>query len=118
MPPEAEERTPGLSRAGLVSAGLSLVQEAGLDALSMRALADRLDVKAASLYWHVRDRRELVELLAESILDSVIRPRHRSSWRLTVQAICEALGRRVAAQKDAGRVVLEVPEALTRSDAF
>jgi len=50
MSRDAEERSPALSRAGLVSAALSLVQQEGLDALTMRALADRLGVKAASLY--------------------------------------------------------------------
>ena len=60
-----EERQRGLTRDRLVGAALELVNEEGLDALSMRALADRLEVKAASLYWHVRDRRELLELLAE-----------------------------------------------------
>ena len=66
MSPE-EERQRGLTRERLVEAALELINQEGLDALSMRALADRLDVKAASLYWHVRDRRELLELLAESI---------------------------------------------------
>src|SRR5258708_25515881 len=70
----------GLSRARLVAEALGLVQEEGLEALSMRALADRLHVKAASLYWHVRDRRELLELLAESILDGVPAP-NAEVWR-------------------------------------
>jgi TetR/AcrR family transcriptional regulator, tetracycline repressor protein len=74
------EKSPGLSRAGLVSAALRVVQEEGLEALTMRALADQLNVRAASLYWHVRDRRELLELLAESILDGVPAVR-TSGWR-------------------------------------
>src|SRR5216683_2282528 len=45
------EKEAGLSRARLVSAALSLVQEEGLEALSMRGLADRLNVKAARLHW-------------------------------------------------------------------
>src|SRR4029077_19910430 len=75
-----KEKEPGLSRARLVSEALGLVQEEGLDALSMRGLADRLNVKAASLYWHVRDRRELLELLAESILGRVAPP-SPGAWR-------------------------------------
>ena len=117
MSPE-EEKQRGLSRERLVAAALELINEEGLDALSMRALADRLDVKAASLYWHVRDRRELVELLAESILDSVSHPRARATWRESVAAIADALARRMSAQKDAGRIMLEVREALERSDTF
>ena len=113
-----EEKQRGLTRDRLVEAGLDLINEEGLEGLSMRALADRLEVKAASLYWHVRDRRELLELLAESILDGVSRPRARATWRQTVQAIADALRSRVANQKDANRILLEVPEALERSDTY
>ena len=113
-----EERQRGLTRERLVEAALQLIQEEGLEALSMRALADRLDVKAASLYWHVRDRRELLELLAESILETVRRPRLGPSWKANAIAIADGLSRRVAAQKDAGRILLEVPESLTRSHVY
>src|ERR1700681_5033188 len=109
------EKSPGLSRAGLVSAALRVVQEEGLEALTMRALAEQLNVKAASLYWHVRDRRELLELLAESILDSV--PAVRAlGWRPAVVKAAVALRAAFATQRDAARIVLEVPESLQRSD--
>jgi AcrR family transcriptional regulator len=113
-----EEERQGLTRERLVDAALALIREEGLEGLSMRALAERLQVKAASLYWHVRDRRELVELLAESILESVERPRAGAGWRSAVLDIGAALGQRVSAQKDADRILLEVPEALERSDTF
>ena len=117
MPPD-ERGARGLSRERLVEAALNLIQEAGLDGLSMRALADRLDVKAASIYWHVRDRGELLDLLAESILDSVRRPRTSGGWRAAAVAIAGALAERVAGQRDAARVLLESPDAITRSDNF
>ena len=113
-----EEKQRGLTRDRLVEAALALINEEGLEGLSMRALADRLDVKAASLYWHVRDRRELLELLAESILDGVNRPRRGAGWRQGVLAMGEALRLRVSAQKDADRILLEVSDALGRSDTF
>ena len=113
-----EEKQRGLTRHRLVEAALALINEEGLDGLSMRALADRLDVKAASLYWHVRDRRELLELLAESILDGVMRPRRGAGWRQGVVAIGEALRQRVSSQKDADRILLEVSDSLARSDTF
>ena len=113
-----DDRQRGLTRERLVEASLQLIQEEGLDALSMRALAERLDVKAASLYWHVRDRRELVELLAESILEAVARPDSAGSWRADVKAASDALSARVAAQKDAGRILLEVPDSLAGSRVF
>jgi len=113
-----KEKEAGLSRSGLVSEALGLVQEEGLEALSMRGLADRLNVKAASLYWHVRDRRELLELLAESILETIRPTRGRPDWRSSVLDAVAALGERVAAQKDATRILLEVPDSLVRSATY
>jgi len=95
-----------------------LINEEGLDGLSMRALADRLEVKAASLYWHVRDRSELLGLLAEAILGTVVRPRPGAAWRQNAIATGAALQRRISAQKDAARILLEAPDALERSDTY
>jgi TetR/AcrR family transcriptional regulator, tetracycline repressor protein len=113
-----EERQRGLTRERLVAAALGLINEEGLEGLSMRALADRLQVKAASLYWHVRDRRELLELLAESILETVRSSRGRSGWRSAVSDATAALQEAVARQKDADRILLEVPDATERSSTF
>src|SRR5882672_12534224 len=107
----------GLSRASLVSAALGLVQDEGLEALTMRGLADKLNVKAASLYWHVRDRRELLELLAEGILEKVPATRG-TSWRLGVLNAAAALRMALVSQQDADRILLEVPDAIQRSDVY
>ena len=107
----------GLSRASLVSAALGLVQDERLEALTMRGLADRLNVKAASLYWHVRDRRELLELLAESILEKVPIT-GGAGWRPSVLNAAAALRTALALQQDADRILLEVPEAIQRSDVY
>ncbi len=115
MSPEEERR---LTRERLVEAALAWIREEGLDGLSMRALADQLAVKAASLYWHVRDRRELVELVAEAILESVRVPKSGAGWREGVIETAAALDRRVGAVKDAKRILLEVPEAIRRSDVY
>src|SRR4029077_7430561 len=74
MEPLSPEEQKGLTRERLVEAALELIDKQGLEGLSMRALAERLQVKAASLYWHVRDRDELLGLLADAILESVSRP--------------------------------------------
>ncbi|MFZ5591915.1 MAG: TetR family transcriptional regulator [Bacillota bacterium] len=48
-------------------AALSLVNKEGLSQLSMRRLADMLGIRAASLYWHVKDKVELKQLMADRI---------------------------------------------------
>jgi AcrR family transcriptional regulator len=118
-------RQPGLSRGRLAAAALELVQADGLDALTMRRLADRTGVRAASLYWHVRDRGELVELLAQALLDDVQAstgddiqvPPGRDDWRAAALAICAALRHVVTSRRDAGRIVLEAVDVLERSTA-
>jgi AcrR family transcriptional regulator len=47
----------------IVTAAHELLEAGGPDAVSMRAIADRLAIKAPSLYKHVRDKAELVALL-------------------------------------------------------
>ncbi|MFC1439850.1 TetR/AcrR family transcriptional regulator C-terminal domain-containing protein [Streptacidiphilus sp. N1-10] len=56
-----------LSREAIARAALEVVDEAGADGLTMRALADRLGVKAASLYNHVTGKDELLDALSELV---------------------------------------------------
>ncbi len=55
-----------LSRQAVVDAALALVEREGAAALGMRAVADALGVRPASLYKHVGDLAGLEALLAES----------------------------------------------------
>ena len=55
---DATDQRGSLSRPRIIEASLELMARDGLESLTMRALADELGVKAASLYWHVRDRRQ------------------------------------------------------------
>ena len=48
-------------REHIVSAALDLLDEAGLEGLTMRALAERMGVRAASLYWQVPPEQMLLK---------------------------------------------------------
>jgi AcrR family transcriptional regulator len=106
-----------MDRTLVVTAALDLLGREGLDALSMRTLADSLGIKAASLYWHVRDRRELLELVAAAILAEVSVPRG-GDWRKAALAICASLEAVLARRRDSHRVLLEVPGSLQASAAW
>ena len=64
--PAAE--SPGLSRARVCQEALALVDDEGLDALSMRRLGARLGVEAMSLYRYVRDKADLLDALHVAVL--------------------------------------------------
>src|SRR5256885_469309 len=57
-----------LSRESVCREALALVDEEGLEALSMRRLGTRLHVEAMSLYKHVRDKADLLDALHAAVL--------------------------------------------------
>ncbi|MEV7773459.1 TetR/AcrR family transcriptional regulator C-terminal domain-containing protein [Kitasatospora sp. NPDC086791] len=62
------QRTPKLDRAQVVDAALRLLDEVGLDGLTLRAIAAELDVKAPALYWHFKDKQALLDEMATEIM--------------------------------------------------
>src|SRR5215467_9533486 len=77
--PGRKRRT--LDQAQVVHAALELLDEVGMDELTMRRLAERLDVKAASLYRHVRNKDELLVLLADEIAGEIPLIEPRGTWK-------------------------------------
>jgi TetR/AcrR family transcriptional regulator, tetracycline repressor protein len=57
----------GLTKAAIVQAALDLLNEAGMEGLTVRALASRLGVQAPALYWHVRNKQALLDEMATLI---------------------------------------------------
>lgn len=60
----ARQRDISIDREAILRAAFALMDEAGLDGITMRALAKRLSVQAPALYWHVRDKAELTAMMA------------------------------------------------------
>nr|WP_231135006.1 TetR/AcrR family transcriptional regulator C-terminal domain-containing protein [Motilibacter deserti] len=57
-----------MSREEIVGAAVDLLDESGLDGLTLRTLASRLGVRAPTLYWHVKDKRHLLDLVAQYVI--------------------------------------------------
>jgi TetR/AcrR family transcriptional regulator, tetracycline repressor protein len=57
----------GLTKASIVQAAFDLLDEAGMDGLTVRALASRLGVKAPALYWHVPSKQALLDEMATQV---------------------------------------------------
>jgi AcrR family transcriptional regulator len=64
-------RQKALTREAIVDAALAIVDAAGLDALTMRAVAAALGTGAASLYAHVASKEELIELVVERVIGEI-----------------------------------------------
>ena len=67
IPESATERAP-VSRESVVDAALALLAEGGLEAVSFRRIAKVLGVSGPTLYWHVENKRQLMDLMAEELV--------------------------------------------------
>ncbi|MEQ1770295.1 MAG: TetR/AcrR family transcriptional regulator C-terminal domain-containing protein [Devosia sp.] len=57
-----------VTRDDVIRTAIQLLQEVGLDGLTLRRLATELGISAPSLYWHVKDKRELLDLMSEEMI--------------------------------------------------
>jgi AcrR family transcriptional regulator len=83
---ETERRTP-LSRDRVLTAALALVDEGGIEALSMRKLADELGVKAMSLYNHVANKDDVLDGIVDAAMEEIAEPPPGADWKTQVRAI-------------------------------
>jgi TetR/AcrR family tetracycline transcriptional repressor len=105
-------RTGGaIDRAAIVEAALRLVDETGLDGLTLRRLAAELGVRAPALYWHVRNKRELLDAMAERLVaqmlpDSMREPAPGQPWWEWMAERSRALRRAMLARRDGARIMI------------
>jgi AcrR family transcriptional regulator len=69
-----------LSRDRICEAAIEAIDEVGLEAVSMRMLAETLGVKASSLYYHFASKDELMSGVAEYLYRELGQPPSGESW--------------------------------------
>jgi TetR/AcrR family tetracycline transcriptional repressor len=83
-----------LTRDQIVETAMRLADAEGLSALSMRRLGQQLDAGATSLYWHVKNKDQLEDLMLDALIGEVaadIRP--AEGWRESLAEVARALRR-------------------------
>ena len=81
-------RPPRLSRQAVVDAARLIVERDGIDALTMRRVAQELGSSAMAIYRHVRDKDELLVLLLDRLAAELPRPQFSGDPRRRVQEAC------------------------------
>jgi TetR/AcrR family transcriptional regulator, tetracycline repressor protein len=94
-----------LDQRKIIQAALGLLDEVGFDGLTMRSLAKKLGIKAASLYWHLRHKQDLLSLLAEEICAPMREPDRNLPWLDQLDVIADEFRRVLLVHRDAGRVL-------------
>jgi TetR/AcrR family transcriptional regulator, tetracycline repressor protein len=88
----AARRTPGqragLTREAVLAGARAALAQDGIEALSMRRLAQRLGVAPNALYSHVAGRDDLIDALLDDTLNEVGAPDpRRGDWRAGIETI-------------------------------
>lgn len=78
-------RTP-LSRERLLSAAVELADEHGLAALTIRALAARVDAKPMAVYHHIDGKDAILDGIVEEVFREIALPRAGRPWRAELSA--------------------------------
>jgi AcrR family transcriptional regulator len=77
----------GLTVDGIAEAGVALADAGGLEAVSMRRVADRLGVGTMSLYTYVPGKQELLEVMLDRVYGEPDGPvTHADGWRAALEA--------------------------------
>ena len=87
-----DPQRPRLSKAAVVAKALTLADADGLDALTIRRLAQELGVTPMALYWHFRNKEELLAGLADQIWSEIDTDIDAGApWHAQLRSLLESL---------------------------
>jgi AcrR family transcriptional regulator len=93
----------------LARTGLKLLNEVGLEQLTLRLLGRELKVQAASLYWHFKSKAELIDEMATLVLaegaQQLVPARDSPDWSVWAASFGTGLRKTLLAYRDGARMV-------------
>ncbi|MGK5631341.1 TetR/AcrR family transcriptional regulator C-terminal domain-containing protein [Streptomyces sp. URMC 123] len=97
-----------LDRTQVVDTALRLLNDVGLDGLTLRRIASELDVQAPALYWHFKNKQELLDEMATEMLRRMLAGEGGAepapSWQDLILGSCRALRATLLGYRDGAKV--------------
>jgi AcrR family transcriptional regulator len=118
------QRPRSLTKEAIVAAAVKVLDAEGLDAMTMRRVAQEFHTSASSLYAHVADKDELIELVVERVLGDLAPPGppDPENWQEQVKQFGRAVRNLWAQHADLARASFARiplgPNALRSSEAL
>jgi AcrR family transcriptional regulator len=96
-----------LTREVIVEAALRVLDAEGMDGLSMRRVGEELGAGAASIYWHVRNKDELLQLVFERVVgEAELPPPDPSRWQEQLAMLAVQMRAILTRHRDVARISL------------
>src|ERR1700677_933193 len=93
----------------VAQAGLNLLNEVGLEKLTLRRLGTELKVQAAAIYWHFKSKEELIDEMATMVLAegaaNLVPVRTSADWTVWAAAFGNGLRKTLLTYRDGARMV-------------
>ena len=96
-----------LDRETVVRTALRVLDDVGLDGLTLRRIASELGVQPPALYWHFKNKQELVDEMAAAVLADTVRdfaPGADAGWEEWALQFGHALRRMLLGHRDGAKV--------------
>ncbi|WP_315386455.1 TetR/AcrR family transcriptional regulator C-terminal domain-containing protein [uncultured Stenotrophomonas sp.] len=94
-----------IARDNIVAAAFKLLDEAGMEGVTLRKVACTLGIRAPSLYWHFKSKQALVDAMADAMIVDVARDIPEGQpWRQTLLQIAREFRTAFKARRDGARV--------------
>jgi AcrR family transcriptional regulator len=81
-----QPRRPRLTRDAVLAGAVSLADEIGVDPLTIRKLADHLEVKPMTIYHHVANKDEIIDGMVDAVFAEIEMPPADTPWRAAMRA--------------------------------
>jgi TetR/AcrR family transcriptional regulator, tetracycline repressor protein len=98
-----------VNREILTRGALNLLNEVGLEELTLRRLGAALKVRAGATYWHFKSKEELLDEMATLLLadaaPGLLPTRKQADWKVWVAAFGEGLRKALLRYRDGARMV-------------
>lgn len=96
-----------LDRTALVTAAFELLDEDGLEAVTLRRLAAKLHIQAPSIYWHFKNKQELLDEMSTSVIKEFtlnLKRRPAMRWQRFATLYGERFRQALLAHRDGARM--------------
>lgn len=98
-----------LERETIIRVALALLNEVGLDGLTVRRLAERLGVQNPALYWHFKNKQEVLNEMARTMLadafTGIAPPATNEGWVDWLVEVAERFRLTLLTRRDGARVI-------------
>lgn len=98
----------------ITEAALEILHEKGISNLTMRNVAAKLKVKAPALYWYIKNKQELLQLIAEHISSLIHFPEPEKNWEEEITLLLHATRNALLSIPDGAEIMMDTLPTTTK----